>query len=538
MKKTGICVLITAIIGFALYYVFLPALNPSSFGFWVFLIILLGIYAFLDLMVRSKGIHLKISGFTKYALIGSVILVIGIILLDIVNSPMIRANAYANRIEINQSGNFYEDVDEVNFNHIPLLDKDSSQKLGDRVMGQLPELVSQFYVSDIYTQINYNNDIIRVTPLEYDGIIKYFNNRKDGVKGYITVNSVNGESKLVKLDEGMKYMPSAFFNDNLYRHVRFAYPTAILGEATFELDNDGNPYWIFPTISYTGVGLKKEINGVIMVDPISGDMERYDVNDVPSWIDHVYSPSLIIEQVDDWGLYNGGFFNSIFGQRNVVATTDGYNYIIMNDDVYLYTGITSIASDESNLGFILTNLRTKETNFYSVPGAEEFSAMASAEGQVQQMAYEASFPLLINLNGKATYLISLKDYAGLVKMYAFVDVADYQKVVVTEASLGIEQAAKNYLGDAATEVEISYDTKSFSAVITDIKEVTIKGTTYYYLMDTDGNKYRVAITVDELNLPFMDENSRMNGLYYENQSIKEITEITSIVKEIFEIEEN
>ena len=233
MKKTGICVLITAIIGFALYYVFLPALNPSSFGFWVFLIILLGIYAFLDLMVRSKGIHLKISGFTKYALIGSVILVIGIILLDIVNSPMIRANAYANRIEINQNGNFYEDVDEVNFNHIPLLDKDSSQKLGDRVMGQLPELVSQFYVSDIYTQINYNNDIIRVTPLEYDGIIKYFNNRKDGVKGYITVNSVNGESKLVKLDEGMKYMPSAFFNDNLYRHVRFAYPTAILGEATF-----------------------------------------------------------------------------------------------------------------------------------------------------------------------------------------------------------------------------------------------------------------------------------------------------------------
>lgn len=527
MKKVGISFIITAVIGFGLFYVFLPALNPSSFGFWVFAFILIGLYTIIDLLLHSKGLAIKLSGVAKYACLSVIFISLGIGALNLLNSPVINAKSYANRIEIDQSGDFYEDVEEVNFKHIPLLDKDSSQKLGDRVMGQLPELVSQFYVSSIYTQINYKNDIIRVTPLEYDGIFKYFNNRKDGVKGYITVNSVDGEAKLVKLEEGMRYMPSAYFNENLYRHVRFAYPTQILGTPTFELDNDGNPYWIFPTISYTAVGLKPDINGIITVDPISGDMERYVVNEIPTWVDHVFAPNLIISQVDDWGSYNSGFLNSVFGQKNVVATTDGYNYIIMNDDVFLYTGITSIASDESNLGFILSNLRTKETNFYSVPGAEEYSAMASAQGQVQQMNYEASFPLLINLNGKATYLISLKDNAGLVKMYAFVDVADYQRVVVTEASYGIEKAAKNYLGTDA-EVEITYDTVACSFEVSDIREASINGTTYYYLTALDGKKYRVSITADEINLPFLNVTDSINGQCFNNNGVNEITSIQSI----------
>jgi hypothetical protein len=179
-------------------------------------------------------------------------------------------------------------------------------------------------------------------------------------------------------------------------------------------------------MKYVGIGLIRDVDGVVILDPITGKSNYYDVKDVPTWVDHVYDASLIIEQADDWGKYSNGFWNSIFGQKDVVATTEGYNYLAMKDDIYLYTGITSVLADESNLGFILTNLRTKETKFYSVPGAEEFSAMASAEGQVQQMKYNASFPLLINLNNKPTYLMSLKDNAGLVKMYAFVDVADYQ----------------------------------------------------------------------------------------------------------------
>ena len=220
----------------------------------------------------------------------------------------------------------------------------------------MAELVSPYYVSNLYTQINYNNNVIRVTPLKYEGIIKYFSNRKDGVKASVSVDSVSGEAKLIKLDKGMKYMPSGMFNENLYRKLRFDYPTKIFGAESFEVDEEGNPYWIVPTIKYSGVGLKRDVSGVIILNPIDGSSKYYDVGQVPTWVDNVYKADVVLEQVNDWGKYINGFWNSKFGQKNVVATTQGYNYMAMNDDVYLYTGITSLASDESNIGFILTNI--------------------------------------------------------------------------------------------------------------------------------------------------------------------------------------
>lgn len=195
----------------------------------------------------------------------------------------------------------------------------------------------------------------------------------------------------------------------------------------------------------------------------------------------------------------------------------------MNDDVYLYTGITSAASDEANLGFILTNMRTKETVFYSVPGAEEYSAMASAEGQVQQMNYKATFPLLINLNNKPTYLISLKDNAGLVKMYAFVDVVDYQKVSVTDVSQGIEQAALNYLGESMIYDDASLVTKTIQ--IQKIELAMIDGNTYYYIVSEDGNRYRASIKVNMYDLPFLKVGDDIEVTYQENAEIREIIKL-------------
>ncbi len=475
-------VLITLIAAFVIFFFSLPALNITSMSFWGYIAAVLGIYLALNFFTNldSKG---KLVRNVKLVSVTGIIILAMFVLIFVINfilSPVFMSKNYAERITVLEDSTFEEDIELVDFDTLALLDKASSQKLGDRVMGQMPELVSQFYVSNLYTQINYNNEIIRVTPLEYNGLFKYISNYRDGVKGYITVDSVTGESKLVKLKKGMKYMPSAILMDNLDRKLRFEYPTKIFGEKTFELDNEGNPYWIVPTIKYSGVEIMKEIEGAIILDPITGKSKFYDVKDIPTWVDHVYSASLIIEQLDDWGQYKDGFLNSIFGQKNVTMTTDGYNYMAMNDDVYLYTGITSVSTDESNLGFVLTNMRTKETNFYSVPGAEEYSAMESAKGQVQQMKYEATFPLLINLNGKPTYLMSLKDNAGLVKMYAFVDVVDYQKVVVTDASAGIEVAAKNYLGEANIEVDDSkLETKEIT--VKSIDTAVIDGYTYYYI---------------------------------------------------------
>ena len=251
-------------------------------------------------------------------------------------------------------------------------------------------------------------------------------------------------------------------------------------------------------------------------------MEKYEVSEVPTWIDHVYDADLIIDQVNDWGEYREGFFNSIFGQKNVVQTTEGYNYTVMNDDVYLYTGLTSKVADESNLGFILTNMRTKETNFYAVPGAEEYSAMASAEGQVQQMSYQATFPLLINLNGTPTYLISLKDNAGLVKMYAFVDVADYQKVVVTDASEGIEKAAQNYLGGS---IQTGKERLEKDIIIKSITSATIDGTSYYYIIDSEDKKYRASIKVSVKRLPFLNIGESIHIYYSLEDDVTEILDL-------------
>lgn len=523
-------IILTLVFAMITYYLFLPPINIHSFGFWAYIIALIIVY---NITSVFKLLNFKYSNITNIfhnrnielpkSIIAIFIIIGGTIIANFIASPLFNSKSYANRITINDSVEFTEGIKEVDFNTLPLLDKTSSQKLGDRVMGQMSDWVSQFYVSDLYTQINYNNEIIRVTPLEYASIIKYFSNRKEGIKGYITVNSVNGEAKLIRLDKGMKYMPSALFNENLYRKLRFNHPTEIFDTASFEIDNEGNPYWIVPTVSYKAVGVKKEINGAIILDPITGKSKKYKLEEIPTWVDHIYSASLIIEQVDDWGQYQNGFFNTLFSQKGVIMTTDGYNYISLNDDIYLYTGITSVSSDESNLGFILCNMRTKETNYYKVPGAEEYSAMASAEGQVQQMKYTSTFPLLINLNGKPTYLVSLKDNAGLVKMYAFIDVTDYQKVVVSDASLGINKAAANYLA--------SYST-NYNEELLQTKEITIKnismgiveGNSYYYIMDTNNQKYKVSLTTSDL-LPFLINGDTIKVSYLEEEEIITIVNI-------------
>lgn len=528
LKKNLISLLITALIGFVIYYFALPALNVHSLGFWLYLIALLIIFfvTLLCFSIDSRGNIVRSEKILGSTMIGVFAIVIGIIFIDFVLSPIFQSKSYSKRIVVSEGEEFTENVAPVDFNSIPLLDKASSQKLGDRVMGQMPELVSQFYVSDLYTQINYNDTIIRVTPLEYNGFFKYLANKNDGVKGYITVNSVTGEAKLIKLEKGMKYVTSAIFSKDLDRYLRFQYPTKIFGEKSFEIDNEGNPYWIIPTMKYKGVGLKREVASVIILDPITGKSNEYKVEDVPTWVDHVYSASLIIEQVDDWGQYKDGFLNSIFGEKNVVQTTEGYNYTTMNDDVYLYTGITSVSSDESNIGFILTNMRTKETNFYAVPGAEEYSAMDSAKGQVQQMNYESTFPLLINLNNRATYLMSLKDAAGLVKMYAFVDVADYQKVVITDSAKGIKVAAENYLNGVELEKN-SANLVTKEIEVTSINQVSIDGTSYYYIEDRDGKRYFASIKINKNVLPFLNIGSKVTISY---NIEKEVTEIVSLDK--------
>ena len=524
-------IIITLIFACIAYYLTYPAIDIHNLGFYIFLISILIIFFICQTIFRTAITFINLETFKvqskktikEWLIIPGIIIIL--IVIVIINAPIFNAKKYYKRITIDTTKTFQDDIEEVDFNKLPLLDKASSEKLGDRVMGGMSELVSQYDVSTEYTQINFKNEIIRVTPLEYNGTIKWFTNRKKGITGYITVNSTTGKAKLIKLEKGMKYAPSALFNENLYRKLQFQHPTKVFDAINFEIDNDGNPYWIASVIKYHGINQRREVTGVVIFDPINGKSKYYKLKDVPTWVDHVYEAELILEQVNDWGAYKKGYLNSIFTQRDVVATTTGYNYLAFNDDVYLYTGITSVLSDESNIGFILTNMRTKETKFYSISGAEEYSAMDSAKGQVQQMNYKSTFPLLINLNGNATYLISLKDNAGLVKMYAFVDVVDYQKVVVTDAAKGIETAADNYLSRLAEENNTTSSTTK-EIIIEKIKEVIIDGNTFYYLTDENNQKYKVSIKTNKNLIPFLTEGDLVTIHYNKEQDVTTISEIT------------
>ena len=521
MKNKVIPIVISVLFALLLWYFMLPPLNPTSPTFWVYLFTV-AIFTSISILLSTITQPVILRRINSSSLprwfintIGTgVIIIIVIFIINIVVSPVFNASKYATRIVVDETSSFTEDVAPADFSKLPLLDKESSQKLGDRVMGQATEWVSQFYVSDLYTQINYNDEIIRVTPIEYDGIIKYFTNRSEGIKGYITVDSTDGSSELVTLDEGMRYMPSAYFFENLYRKLRISYPTTIFAEASFEIDNEGHPYWIVPTIKYTGIGMRKSVSGVVILDAVTGKSEKYEVGEIPSWVDHAYPSDLIIDQLDNWGEYKEGFINSIFGQKNVTVTTEGYNYLVMDDDVYLYTGITSVSNDESILGFVMVNLRTKETCYYSAPGAKEYSAMDSAEGLVQEKEYVATFPLLINLNNRPTYLMSLKDNAGLVKMYAFVDVEDYQKVVVSDSALGIEAAAEAYLNEVSNEYDAN-NLQEKTITISDITTAVIDGNTYYYLTDSENNRYSASIKDGRNILPFLNVDDEVVITYSE-----------------------
>lgn len=502
-KNILINLIVTIVAGFIYFYVELPPINLHSAAFYSFFLFLSVVYCITA--VITSGIYRQAeNGKTFWKLLkGSCIvplIVIGAVFViyvvgGLLSSVVIRSGAYAKLITV-ETGDFTQDIEEISFDQIPMLDRDSAEKLGDRKLGELADMVSQFEVADNYTQINYKGRPVRVTPLRYGDIFKWLNNRSAGLPAYLIIDMVTQEVDVVRLPEGMHYTTAEHFSRNLYRHLRFQYPTYIFNEPTFEIDEEGTPYWVCPRIvKRIGLFGGTDIQGAVLVNAITGESQYY--TDIPTWVDGVYSAEIIMDQYDYYGTYQGGFINSLFGQKNVTVTTEGYNYIAANDDVYVYTGVTSAGSDESNIGFILTNQRTKQTTFYSIAGAEEFSAMNSAEGVVQHLNYSATFPLLLNISNQPTYFMALKDYAGLVKMYAMVNVQQYQ-IVATGAL--VEECQSNYYKllrqnklDTGEAPILPADEDTVAGIVTALRSAVIDGTTMYYVtLDADNTVYCIS----------------------------------------------
>ena len=495
LGRTALNLAVTLLVGAVYYYAELPALNLHSGTLYVFVILLCAVYCGMAVLTSgfqgsgAKGYFGFVKKQCKIPLILTLALLVTAIVGSIVGWKLLRADSYRDLLTV-ESGDFASEVQEISFDQIPMLDRDSASKLGNRKLGELADMVSQFEVDDDYTQINYKGRPVRVTALRYGDWIKWLNNRQSGLPAYLIIDMVTQNVEVVRLEQGIRYTTAEHFGRNLNRHLRFHYPTYIFDSPAFEIDEEGNPYWVCPRITNT-IGLfgGTDVLGAVLVNAVTGETEYYKVGDIPTWVDHVYNTDLIISQYDNHGRYIHGFINSLFGQRDVTVTTEGYNYIALNDDVYMYTGITSVVSDESNVGFILSNQRTKETRFYAVAGAEEYSAMESAQGQVQQMKYTATFPLLLNVAEQPTYFMALKDAAGLVKMYAMVNVSQYQIVAtggtVAECESNYRQMLLNanliQPEDSALPDDQLALTDAHTGAVTDIRSAVMDGNTWYYL---------------------------------------------------------
>ncbi len=488
--RTLINLAVTLVFGLVYFYVELPAINLHAEEFYVFAFLLCAVYcvsAVITSGFRGDGVKGYVS-FVKKQCTVPFLAVIGLIVVIAVGAAaswvVLRAGAYSELLPI-QSGDFTSEIQEISYDQIPMLDADSAARLGNRKLGELADMVSQFEILPNYNQINYQGRPVRVTSLAYGDLIKWFTNRSEGLPAYLIIDMVTQEAEVVRLNEGMKYTVAEHFSRNLYRHLRFHYPTMMFDTPVFEIDEDGIPYWVCSRIVKT-IGLfgGTDVHGAVLVNAITGESQYYE--EVPNWVDRVYSYDIIMEQYDYYGLYHNGFLNSLFGQKDVTLTTAGWNYIAIDDDVYMYTGVTSVTSDQSNIGFILSNQRTKETHFYPCAGATEASAMESAQSQVQQMRYEATFPLLLNIADQPTYFMSLKGADGLVKMYAMVNVQQYQIVETGDTVAECESNYRKTLANAgligAGDAEVhAGELKEEHGIIAEIRSAVVSGNTHYYI---------------------------------------------------------
>ncbi len=543
MKKTTRIVLAsvaTLVIALATFYFSLPALNVYSKGFWTFVLSMIfvwgGAYALFGLKgavggVRAgkidRGFFRNAKAFIIVAAIPIAVLIIG----SLASSTLFNAHAYSNIIEVPEAV-FEEDMPETDtVTNIALMDSSSATIIGNRTLGALSDVVSQYQAGDYYSQINYKGVPAKVTNLEYADFFKWINNRASGVPGYIKVDPVNSDAEYVKFEKPMKYVKSAYFGDNLLRKLRFDYPTKIFDEITFEIDDAGNPYYIvscmMPKIGLFGA---MDVNEVIIFNPVDGSSELYSVDSTPSWVDNVFNGYLATEKYNWYGMYKNGYWNSIIGNKDCKVTTDDFGYIVRGDDVWYFTGVTSITADESNIGFIISNARTGEYKFYPVIGAEEYSAMQAAQGEVQEKGYTASFPSLINVSGEATYIMVLKDSGGIVKLCALVNVENYSIVATgnnqTEAKeaylkLLRENGIIENIPDKPADESDEYETAEITVAA--INTFVIDGNSWVYITDATGVVYKQSVAANEqMVLVSVGDQLTVNYLETEIAGIKQI----------------
>lgn len=526
-KSYAISFIITAVYAF----VKLPVLRIDFTSLYYVLAMFFVIAGILNMVFDREEQRFTITNKTNFKIaIG--ILAIAVVLPTLASTPIIRAKAYRNLLGTVKESEFTKDVSPVNVNEIRIVDEEMAMKLGDKKLGEVPAIGSVSKLGEFHIQ-KVGEKLYWVAPLVHRDFIKWVTNMS-GTNGYVMVSANDPQDvKLVQKANGedvkIVYQPDAYILQDLHRHV---YINGGMGRGmadyTLEIDDNGKPFWVVSLYEHkVGFG-GANVNGTAIVDAKTGETKFYSIKDTPEWVDRIQPEDFVIDQINSWGVYVNGFINSVISEKGVLKATEGTSLVYGDDDrSYWYTGITSAGGDESTIGFMLVDSRTKEAKLYKQPGATEMAAMKSAEGSVQEKNYEATFPVMYNILGQPTYVSSLKDKAGLVKRVVFVSVEDYNIVGVGRDKA---EAMKNYKdalesGGSSLEIDESDEfDKELEGTVKRIAADTKNGNTVYYLtLDTDEGNIFYATSKISKELPLTKEGDKIKITFSKDE--KDVIEI-------------
>lgn len=490
LKSYGIAFIIVLIYAF----IKLPVLRLDFTSGFTTLILFFVLAGIIDMMFDRSSNTSKLA--KNNFIIALILLALVVIVPFFITTPILHANAYRNLIGEVSESEFTEDVSPVNVNDIRIVDEDMAMKLGEKKIGEIPAIGSVSQLGTFHIQ-SVNGELYWIAPLVHRDIIKWITNL-DGTDGYVMVSATDPQDvRLVQSLDGkpikIKYQPEAYFLQDLHRYL---YVKGVVNygmtEFTLEVDDNGRPYWVVTLYDHKVGFSGSDAVGVAILDAQTGDLNVYDIENTPKWVDRIQPESLVINQIKDWGLYVKGFINSVFSEEGVLVPTEGASLVYGDDGKsYWYTGITSSGGDESTVGFMLVDSRTKEAKLYMQTGATETAAMTSAEGKVQEKNYDATFPVMYNIYGTPTYVCALKDKAGLVKSVAFISVEDYSVLGVGDNKKEALAAYKDALEAEGDDLkfETDVDNIELTDTIERINADVQSGSTTYYFTLKDNNKF-------------------------------------------------
>jgi hypothetical protein len=491
MKKLS-SVLIFIFLLFLVFYFGLPVLNYGFFQLPILAIIIVFVLLLMSMEFKTtnngQGLLIKKQPNKILVYLLVILIVYATAVPFFTTAPILHTKKYQNLIGKVENGNeITKQIEAISIDEIRVVDRPLAYLLGEKILGSQPALGSQVELGDFFIQ-KVNGKLYWVAPLLYSGFFKWLN-QKDGTSGYVMVSATNERDvTLVQNIKNepikIKYQPNAYFQSEIHRHVYFhGYTTVGLNDFSFEIDDEGRPFWVITTfkkkIGFSG----KDATGVVVVNAQTGEINEYDINKTPDWVDRIQPSSFIEEQLNDWGEYVHGYWN--FSNLEKLQTTEGLTLVYGKDNKsYWYTGITSVGKDESSVGFVLVDTRTKETTFYKQSGATEYAAQSSAEGKVQEKNYRSSLPIPYNINNIPTYVMTLKDDGGLVKMYAMVAISDYTIVGVGNTMRETLTSYKNVYNMADNKISKSQSSSknSITAKVTRFQMDVKNGQSFYYFM--------------------------------------------------------